>query len=38
VPQSHDDLYHTVLGLLDVTSPTYDRALDTFAACRKKAP
>jgi lipid A ethanolaminephosphotransferase len=38
VPQSHDDLYHTVLGLLDVTTPTYDRALDTFAACRKKAP
>jgi lipid A ethanolaminephosphotransferase len=35
VPYSHDNLYHTVLGLLDVTTPTYERALDAFAPCRK---
>jgi lipid A ethanolaminephosphotransferase len=34
-PLSHDNLYHTVLGLLDVTTPTYSAGLDTFAACRK---
>jgi lipid A ethanolaminephosphotransferase len=34
-PLSHDNLYHTVLGLLDVTTPTYRRELDAFAACRK---
>jgi lipid A ethanolaminephosphotransferase len=34
-PLSHDNLYHTVLGLVDVTTPTYDAALDTFAPCRK---
>jgi lipid A ethanolaminephosphotransferase len=31
---SHDNLYHTVLGLLDVRTPTYQRALDAFAECR----
>ena len=35
VPYSHDHLYHTVLGLVDVATPTYDRALDAFAPCRK---
>jgi lipid A ethanolaminephosphotransferase len=34
-PMSHDNLYHSVLGLLDVTTPTYRPALDAFAACRK---
>jgi len=34
-PPSHDNLYHTVLGLLDVTTPTYRPELDTFAACRR---
>jgi lipid A ethanolaminephosphotransferase len=34
-PLSHDNLYHTVIGLLDVTTPTYIEALDAFAACRK---
>ena len=33
-PRSHDNLYHSVLGLLDVASPTYRPALDVFAACR----
>ena len=36
-PQSHDNLYHTVLGLVDVTTPTYASALDAFAPCRKGA-
>jgi lipid A ethanolaminephosphotransferase len=33
-PLSHDNLFHSVLGLLDVTTPTYRAALDAFAACR----
>ena len=37
VPYSHDNLYHTVLGLVDVTTPTYSAALDAFAPCRKGA-
>ncbi|HEV7575863.1 MAG TPA: phosphoethanolamine--lipid A transferase [Caldimonas sp.] len=36
-PYSHDNLYHSVLGLLDVTTPTYRRELDAFAPCRKAA-
>ena len=32
--RSHDNLYPTVLGLLDVTSPTYRSALDLLAPCR----
>ena len=32
---THDNLYHTVLGALDVRSPTYQRALDAFGGCRK---
>ncbi len=34
MPLSHDNLFHSVLGLLDVTTPTYRAALDAFAACR----
>jgi lipid A ethanolaminephosphotransferase len=37
LPLSHDNLYHSVLGLLDVTTPTYRRELDAFAPCRKPA-
>ena len=33
-PVSHDNLYHTVLGLVDVTSPTYQAPMDALAACR----
>ena len=33
-PLTHDYYYHTVLGLLDVTSPTYRSALDAYAPCR----
>ena len=30
-PLTHDNLYHTVLGLMDVTTPTYDRRLDIWS-------
>jgi lipid A ethanolaminephosphotransferase len=33
-PLTHDNLYHTVLGVLDVHSPSYRPALDAFAGCR----
>ena len=33
-PVSHDNLYHTVLGLVDVTSPTYQAPMDALTACR----
>lgn len=33
-PLSHDNLYSSVLGVMDVTSPTYKPALDIFAPCR----
>ncbi len=33
-PLSHDFYYHTVLGLLDVRSPTYRSAFDAYAPCR----
>jgi Predicted membrane-associated, metal-dependent hydrolase len=36
-PLTHDNLYHTVLGLMDVSNPTYKPALDALASCRGKA-
>ena len=33
-PLTHDNLYHTVLGLMDVRTPTYQPALDALASCR----
>ncbi|MDM0038960.1 phosphoethanolamine--lipid A transferase [Variovorax sp. J22G21] len=33
-PLTHDNLYHTVLGLMDVITPTYRPALDALGACR----
>ncbi|MGE4330553.1 phosphoethanolamine transferase [Diaphorobacter sp.] len=33
-PLTHDHLYHSMLGLLDVQSPSYQRGLDTFDGCR----
>ncbi len=36
-PLSHDNLYHTVLGALDVRSPSYQPALDAWAGCRRPA-
>ena len=34
---THDNLYHTVLGVMDLKTPTYKPALDAFAACRGPA-
>lgn len=33
-PLTHDNLYHTVLGVMDVATPTYQPALDALASCR----
>ena len=34
---THDNLYHTVLGVMDVQTPTYKPALDAFAHCKAPA-
>ncbi len=34
---SHDNLFHSVLGLMGVTTHVYDPSLDLFAPCRKPA-
>jgi lipid A ethanolaminephosphotransferase len=36
-PASHDNLFSTVLGLLDVQTKVRDNALDLTAGCRKDA-
>ncbi|WP_421871959.1 phosphoethanolamine transferase [Pararhizobium sp.] len=36
-PTSHDNLFHTVLGMMDVVTKVYNPALDVFAACRSSA-
>ena len=36
-PKSHDNLFHTVLGMMDVETRIYDRDLDAFAACTRPA-
>ncbi|MBX9588864.1 MAG: phosphoethanolamine--lipid A transferase [Hyphomonadaceae bacterium] len=33
-PVSHDNFFHSVLGLLDVKTSAYEPGLDLFAACR----
>jgi lipid A ethanolaminephosphotransferase len=33
-PASHDDLFHTLLGLTDVSTAIYEPALDISATCR----
>jgi lipid A ethanolaminephosphotransferase len=33
-PFTHDNLYHTVLGLMDVKTPSYKPVLDALASCR----
>ena len=35
LPASHDNLFHSVLGLLDVRTGIYDPAMDVSAACRR---
>ncbi|WP_428843140.1 phosphoethanolamine transferase [Sinorhizobium terangae] len=34
-PRSHDNLFHTVLGMMDVETKVYNRALDAFASCTR---
>jgi lipid A ethanolaminephosphotransferase len=34
---SHDNLFHSVLGLMNVTTRVYDPSLDLFASCRRPA-
>ena len=34
-PISHDNLFHTVLGLMDVQTLVYKPALDAFAPCKR---
>ena len=34
-PLSHDNFFHSVLGLLDVETKDYTRELDIFAGCRR---
>ena len=34
-PASHDHLYHSVLGLLSIDTPTYKTDRDLFAGCRR---
>ncbi|WP_331375806.1 phosphoethanolamine transferase [Sinorhizobium chiapasense] len=34
-PRSHDNLFHTVLGMMDVETRVYNRSLDAFSACRR---
>ena len=35
---THDNLYHTALGVMDVRSPSYKSGLDMFAGCRHGNP
>ncbi|MNT34966.1 Phosphoethanolamine transferase EptA [compost metagenome] len=37
-PKSHDNLFHTVLGMMDVETTVYDRGLDAFANCIRQGP
>lgn len=34
-PTSHDNLFHSILGLMDVDSATYNAELDVFAPCNR---
>jgi lipid A ethanolaminephosphotransferase len=36
-PVSHDNFFHSVLGLMDVATTVYDPKLDLFARCRNTA-
>ena len=37
-PAQHDNLFHTLLGMLDVRTGLHERALDLLAPCAPKAP
>ncbi|MBB4007153.1 phosphoethanolamine transferase [Allorhizobium taibaishanense] len=34
-PRSHDNLFHSILGLMDVSTSVYNPALDVFSGCRR---
>lgn len=34
-PASHDNLFHTVLGMMMIATSAYDQTLDRFSACRR---
>ncbi|KQV83192.1 phosphoethanolamine--lipid A transferase [Rhizobium sp. Root1220] len=34
--RSHDNLFHSVLGVMDVATSVYDPSLDVFSACRRQ--
>ena len=36
-PLTHDNLYHTLLGVMDVQTPTYKPSLDAFARCKARS-
>jgi lipid A ethanolaminephosphotransferase len=36
-PITHDNLYHTVLGMVDVSTPGYRPAMDMLSGCRSPA-
>jgi lipid A ethanolaminephosphotransferase len=33
-PVSHDNLFHSLLGVLDIRTTAYDAKMDVFADCR----
>ncbi len=35
---SHDNLFHSVLGLMDIETQVYNKSLDIFSACRTNKP
>ncbi len=36
-PLTHDNLFHTVLGVMDVSNPNYQKPLDALSNCRSPA-
>jgi lipid A ethanolaminephosphotransferase len=36
-PASHDNLFHTALGVMNVKTSVYESKLDVLASCRKGA-
>ena len=37
-PYSHDNFFHTTIGLLDIETPAYGAAQDVFRSCRAGLP
>ncbi len=38
MPLTHDNLFHSVLGMLGISASEYQPGLDVFAACRTRSP